>query len=96
MNKYELTVVVSAKLEDEERAAELEKVKALIEKNEGTITAIDEAGKKKLAYEIKKMSEAYYYFIQIDTDNTDLPSKLESQLRIMENVIRFMSVAVEA
>ena len=76
MNKYELTVVVSAKLDDEGRAAE--------------------AGKKKLAYEIQKMSEAFYYFIDIDTENTDFPSELESQLRIMENVIRFMTVAVEA
>ena len=96
MNKYELTVVVSAKLEDEGRAAELEKVKALIEKFGGTIANIDEAGKKKLAYEIQKMSEAYYYFITFDTDNTDAPSGIESQLRIMENVIRFMCIAIEA
>ena len=95
MNKYELTVVVSAKLDDEGRTAEVEKVKALIEKF-GTITKIEEAGKKKLAYEIQKMSEAFYYFIDIDTENTDFPSELESQLRIMENVIRFMTVAVEA
>ena len=58
MNKYELTVVVSAKLEDEERAAELEKVKALVEKFGGTVTNIDDAGKKKLAYEVKKNKEA--------------------------------------
>ena len=96
MNKYELTVVVSAKLDDEGRTAEVEKVKALIEKFGGTITKIEEAGKKKLADEIQKMSEAFYYFIDIDTENTDFPSELESQLRIMENVIRFMTVAVEA
>ena len=96
MNKYELTVVVSAKLEDEGRAAELDKVKALVEKFGGAITNIDEAGKKKLAYEIQKMSEGYYYFISFDTDNTDCPSEIESQLRIMENVIRFMCVSVEA
>ena len=56
MNKYELTVVVSAKLDDEGRTAEVEKVKALIEKFGGTITKIEEAGKKKLAYEIQKHS----------------------------------------
>ena len=47
MNKYELTVVVSAKLDDEGRTAEVEKVKALIEKFGGTITKIEEAGKKR-------------------------------------------------
>ena len=96
MNKYELTVVVSAKLEDEERAAVVDKVKALVEKYNGTITNVDEAGKKKLAYEIEKMTEAYYYFISLDTDNTEFTRKIESKLRIMDNVIRFMTVSVEA
>jgi small subunit ribosomal protein S6 len=96
MNKYELVVVVSAKLEEEERAAEIEKVSNLVTRFGGTITDVEEWGKKKLAYEIQKMSEAFYYFIDIDTENTDFPSELESQLRIMENVIRFMTVAVEA
>ena len=42
------------------------------------------------------MSEGYYYFITFDTDNVNAPSEIESQLRIMENVLRFMTVAVEA
>ncbi len=96
MNKYEITVVVSAKIEEEGRTAELDKVKALIEKFGGTITNVDDAGKKKFAYEIQKMSEGYYYFITFDTDNVNAPSGIESQLRIMENIIRFMCVSVEA
>ena len=93
MSKYELAVVVSAKLEDDARAEVIEKVKALVTRFGGNITDVDEWGKKRLAYEIQKMSEAFYYFIDIDTENTDFPSELESQLRIMENVIRFMTVA---
>ena len=96
MNKYELTVVVSAKLEEEGRTAELDKVKALVEKFGGTITNVDDAGKKKFAYEIQKMSEGYYYFISFDTDNTNATSELGSQLRITENILRFMCVSVEA
>ena len=95
MNKYELCVVLSAKIEDDERAAALEKVQKYITRFGGTVTNIEEWGKKKLAYEIKKMSECYYYFIAIDTDNTNLPSEIGSQLRISENVIRFMTVSVE-
>ena len=91
MNKYEMTVVISAKLEEEGRTAELDKVKAFVEKFGGTIANIDDA-----AYEIQKMSEGYYYFITFDTDNVNAPSEIESQLRIMENVLRFMTVAVEA
>ena len=84
MNKYELVVVVSAKLEEEERAAEIEKVSNLVTRFGGTITDVEEWGKKKLAYEIQKMSEAYYYFIHFDTDNTDCPNEIEDQIRIME------------
>ena len=54
MNKYELAVVVSAKIEDDARTAVIEKVKKTIEKHGGQITNIDEWGKKKLAYEIEK------------------------------------------
>ena len=96
MNKYELVVVVSAKLEEEERAAEIEKVSNLVTRFGGTITDVEEWGKKKLAYEIQKMSEAYYYFIHFDTDNTDCPNVIEDQIRIMENVIRYLCVKVEA
>ena len=96
MNKYELVVVVSAKLEEEERAAEIEKVSNLVTRFGGTITDVEEWGKKKLAYEIQKMSEAYYYFIHFDTDNTDCPNEIEDQIRIMENVIRYLCVKVEA
>ena len=96
MNKYELVVVVSAKLEEEERAAEIEMVSNLVTRFGGTITDVEEWGKKKLAYEIQKMSEAYYYFIHFDTDNTDCPNEIEDQIRIMENVIRYLCVKVEA
>ena len=66
MNKYELAVVVSAKIEDEERAAVVDKCKALIERFGGTITNVDDWGKKRLAYEVQKMKEAFYYFIQLE------------------------------
>ena len=69
MNKYELTLVVNAKIDEDARAAVVDKVKSYIEKFNGTITNVEECGLKKLAYEIQKMSEAYYYFIQFDSWN---------------------------
>ena len=96
MNNYELTVVVSAKLDDEARTAKVDKVKEYIERFGGKITDVNEAGLKQLAYEIEKMNEAYYYFIKIETDNTDMTRELESRLRIMDDVMRFMCVSVEA
>ena len=95
MNKYELAVVVSAKIEDDERAQVIEKVKALIERFGGQISDVDEWGKKRLAYEIQKMKEAYYYFIHFESD-AEVPGEIEQRIRIMEGVIRYLCVRQEA
>ena len=95
MNKYELAVVLSVKLEDEERAAAIEKVTGYITRFGGTVTNIDEWGKKRLAYEIQKMKEAFYYFIQFEADS-NCPNELESHVRIMEPVIRYLCVRQDA
>ena len=95
MNKYELCVVLSVKLEDEQRAAALEKVQNYITRFGGTVTNVDEWGKRKLAYEIQKMKEGFYYFIQFDAD-TACPGELEQRLRIQEPVIRYLCVKQEA
>ena len=95
MNKYELAVVVSAKIEDDERAQVIEKVKALVERFGGQISDVDEWGKKKLAYEIQKMKEGYYYFIHFESD-AETPSEIEQRIRIMDNVIRFLCVRQDA
>jgi small subunit ribosomal protein S6 len=94
MNKYELAVVVSAKVEDEERAAVVDKCKALIERFGGQITNIDDQGKKRLAYEVQHMKEGFYYFIQFDAEPT-APAEIESRVRIMDNVIRFLIVRTD-
>ena len=91
MNKYELAVVVSAKIEDDERAVTVEKCKALIERFGGQVTNVDDWGKKRLAYEIQKMKEAFYYFIQFDAES-NVPAEIESRIRIMDNVIRYLCV----
>ncbi|MBO5208348.1 MAG: 30S ribosomal protein S6 [Lachnospiraceae bacterium] len=91
MNKYELAVVVSAKIEDDERAATVEKCKALIERFGGQVTNVDDWGKKRLAYEVQKMKDAFYYFIQFDAEST-VPAEIESRVRIMDNVIRYLCV----
>ena len=92
MNKYELAVVVSAKLEDEARADVIEKVKALIARFGGNVTDVDEWGKRRFAYEIQKMKEAFYYFIKFEAENSDCSNEVEAHVRIMEPVIRYLCV----
>lgn len=95
MNKYELALVVSAKIEEDARVATVEKVKEYITKFGGTITNVDEWGKKRLAYEIQKMKDGFYYFIQFESES-EVPGELEQNLRIMEDVIRYLCVRQEA
>ena len=95
MNKYELCVVVSAKLEDDARAELVERVKELITRFEGTVTDVDDWGKKKLAYEIEKMHEAFYYFVHFESEPT-APAQIEGRMRIMDGVLRYLCVRQDA
>lgn len=95
MNKYELAVIVNVALEEEERVATIEKVKEYITRFGGTVTNVDDWGKKKLAYEIQKSKEAFYYFIQFDSD-ANCPNEVEANIRLMENVVRYLCVKKEA
>lgn len=92
MSKYETVVVASAKLEDEERAAVIEKIKGLITRFGGNVTTVDEWGKKRLAYEIQKMNEAYYYIIHFESEDSNCPNEMEQQFRIMDGVLRYLIV----
>ena len=91
MSKYELALVVNAKIEDEAREAVVEKAKGYVARYGGTVTEVEEWGKKRLAYEVQKMREGFYYFIQFDADAT-VPAQVEQNVRIMDNVLRFLCV----
>lgn len=95
MNKYELALVVNAKIEDDARAAVVEQAKEYIARLGGTVTEVEEWGKKRLAYEIQKMKEGFYYFIKFDAE-ASVPAELEGRVRIMENVLRYLCVRQEA
>ena len=91
MNKYELALVVSAKIEDDARTAIVEKAKEYVTRAGGVVTEVEEWGKKKLAYEVQKQSEGFYYFIQFDAES-NVPAAVEQDVRIMDNVLRFLCV----
>ena len=91
MNKYELGVVVRADLEEETFQAEMTRVKGLVERFDGTIDKVDEWGRRKLAYPIMKLTEGMFTFITF-TSPAGTPREVESRLRLMENVLRFLIV----
>ncbi len=95
MNKYELVVVVKPTLEEEAIKAEFEKVNELVTKFGGTIDKVDNWGKRKLAYEIAKHNDGIYNIISFSAPGTT-PHEIESRIRIMENVLRYLVIRVDA
>ncbi len=95
MEHYELCLVVNAKVEDDVKNTTLENAKALITRFGGEIKNVEDWGKKKLAYEVQKMNEGFYYFIQFDAETT-VPNEIEQRIRIMDNVLRFLCTKIEA
>ena len=95
MNQYELALVVNAKVEDDVKTATVEAAKEIITRFGGVITNVEDWGKKRLAYEIQKMKEGFYYFITFESDSY-CPNEVEQRVRIMENVIRYLCIRQDA
>ena len=94
MNKYELAVVVNAKLEDEERAAVIEKVKDYVTRFGGNIIDVDDWGKRRLAYPINKETDAYYVLFNFKSD-AEFPAELDRITKITDGVLRSMIIKKE-
>jgi small subunit ribosomal protein S6 len=94
MNKYELALILKPHLDEDALKAEQEKVVALLERFGGTVEKTDDWGKRRLAYEIEKVTEGFYSFITFSSE-PDAPAEIESRLRINENVLRYLIVRQE-
>lgn len=94
MNKYELALILKPNMEESDLAKEIEKVKTVITKKGGNVLEVDEWGKKKLAYEIQKYTDGYYYFISFESE-TDSPAGIEEEMRLNESLLRFLVVKTE-
>jgi len=91
---YECAVILVPNLGTDGLQAATKKYSEIITSNGGSLTEIDEWGKRSLAYEINYHREGYYYFYKFRGTNEVL-SELNRQMRIDENVIRHMIVRDE-
>ena len=89
-HSYETVFILSTKVGDEGIAALIEKFKALIAAN-GTVDAVDEWGKRKLAYEINDLTDGDYTLINFHADPTQI-AELDRVPRITDAVVRHMIV----
>jgi len=94
LKHYETMFIVKPTLTDEETAAQIDLVKANIEKNGGEIVVCDDMGSKQLAYEIEKNKRGHYYLIYYKAPTASV-LELERNYRINENILRFIFIKYE-
>ena len=91
--KYEVLYIVDPAQGEEGIAALVEKFKAMVEA-EGTLSSIDEWGKRRLAYPINDLVEGYYVYMTCDA-KPEMPAELDRVFKITEGILRSIIVAVE-
>lgn len=94
MNKYESILVFRPDMEDGARVELLEKFKDIIAAH-GNVESVDDWGKKRLAYEIQKLQDGYFYLINFEA-SADLPKELERNYKISDQVLRYNIIRKEA
>ena len=91
--KYEVLYIIDPAQGEEGIAALVEKCKAMVEA-EGTLSNIDEWGKRRMAYAINDLTEGYYVLMNMET-NPAFPAELERVMKITDGVLRCLVTAVE-
>ena len=93
MNKYESVVIINPEVDEEGVKALENTFTDMINKN-GKVSKVDELGKKKLAYEVKKCTEGNYVVFNFEATPA-LIAELERNYRIKDEIIKFMVIKVE-
>jgi len=94
MNHYETIYIVNPTLDDDSLREAITKFSDLIKKLKGYIVKINEWGKKKLAYEIKKFDKGYYVVL----DFCGLPkivTELERNLKLDDRILKYLTVKID-
>ena len=91
--KYEVLYIIDPAQGEEGIAALVEKFKAMVEA-EGTLSNIDEWGKRRMAYAINDLTEGYYVLMNMET-KPEFPAELERVMKITDGILRCLTTAVE-
>lgn len=90
MNQYETIFIMNNQIAKEEQKTVIEKITNYIKEN-GKIVKEDDIGAKKLAYEIKKQKEGYYYLIEFEAESSII-DELQRIYRITDTVLKFITI----
>jgi small subunit ribosomal protein S6 len=91
--KYEVIYVIDPAVGEEGIAALVEKFNGIVG-NYGTVSSVDEWGKRRLAYPINDLVEGYYVYMTCEV-SPDMPAELDRVFKITDGILRSIIVAVE-
>jgi small subunit ribosomal protein S6 len=94
MNNYESIFIMDPDLEEAQAQATIEKIKGIITQNNGEIVKVEDWGKRKLAYDVKKKPRGHYILTTF-SGSPALLSELHRNFRVMDAVIKFQSVRLD-
>ena len=94
IRRYEMVIILPPDLEESKEKEILDRLDSIIEKSEGVLIRRDDWGVRKLAYEINRCTKGHYYLMDFAGD-TEIVTELERNLKIIENVLRFLTIRKE-
>ena len=94
MELYEAMIIISPEVEKEEQEEVINGLSDVITKNGGSVDTILDWRKRRLAYEIDKHQEGYYYLVYFSAQGTIIP-EIEHYFRVTDAVIRYMVVRTD-
>ncbi len=93
LNTYETIFILKPSLSEEETLVIIEKIKGIIEQQGGEIAAVENWGKRKLAYEVQNERKGVYIVIHFKGPGTAL-REIERNYRISESIIKYMTIKI--
>ena len=90
---YEAVYILDPSLNEEAIASLVAKFKGVVEAN-GTVSEVDEWGKRRLAYPINDLPEGYYVLMNFES-NPAFPAEMERVMKITEGIMRCLTTVVE-
>lgn len=90
---YECAVLINAALDDESIKNLIARIKETITINGGEVKEIEDWGRKRLAYQVKRSKIGYYIIIRFDAP-PDLIPKIERHYQLDENILRYLSITL--
>jgi small subunit ribosomal protein S6 len=89
MRQYELILIVQPDLDEETTNGVVDRVKTMINNNDGEILNEEVWGSKQLAYEINDFREGYYVYLDVSF-KPEFGTEFKQSLRYIEPIIRYM------